>query len=64
MSDFLNDFLLDDPHDLTVLVAGFLYVSGHFDVRLDERAFERALPAAANLLRAFGITPTNTHGRL
>jgi hypothetical protein len=52
-----------DPHDLVFMVAGMLYSSGHHPIRLDERTLYRAVPAAGDLLRAFGISPVNPQRR-
>ena len=49
-----------DPRDLVFMVAGMLYASGHHPIQLDERSLERAIPAARDLLRAFGITPNDS----
>jgi hypothetical protein len=54
---------LHDPYELVLVVAGFLYVTGHYPIQLDERALSRAIPAAGDLLRALGITPINTQSR-
>lgn len=55
----VNSPSLLDPQDLVFMVAGMLYSSGHFPIRLDDQALRSAVPAAAELLRALGITPAN-----
>jgi hypothetical protein len=57
----VDRFSTDDPHDLVLLVAGFLYVTGHAPIQMDDAAIRRAVPAARELLRALGITPANIH---
>lgn len=54
---------LHDPYDLVLVVAGVLYARGHTQIRFDERAIARAIPAAREMLWALGITPIESHPR-
>lgn len=59
----MNNPSLLDPQDLVFMVAGMLYSTGHYPIHLDERTLSRAIPAAADLLQAIGITPINPQRR-
>ena len=59
----MKNLNLLDPEDLVFMVAGMLYCAGHFPVRLDEQSINLAIPAAVDLLRAFGLNPSAAHRR-
>jgi hypothetical protein len=63
----VKNLSLHDPYDLVLVVVGALYARGHTQIRLDEHAIARAVPAAREMLWALGITPVESrprnHGR-